>query len=79
MALTVLGIIWEALKFALAIFTVAMEDKQKADAANTAFTIDQARRKSWADAAIVKLGLDAKQGSVDAGNAWDKQDGDRKP
>jgi hypothetical protein len=79
MALTVLGIILEAFKFGLAIFVSAMDDKRKAAEAQEKFDITQERRRAWADAAITKLGLDAKKSSTDAGSAWDKQDGDRKP
>ncbi len=75
-ATTILGIIWEALKLAAAFFSVAIEDKKKAEEENRDFVIDQAKRKELADAAIMKLAAMAKKDTADAGSAWDKQDKD---
>lgn len=74
-----LTLILEVLKIGLAIFGQAMIDKAKADAANEKFVIDMARRKAWADAALLKLLMDSKKDSQDADSSWGKQDGDTKP
>ncbi len=73
----ILEIILTCLKFAFAIFGVAMEDKKKTEAENQAFKIDSARIKAWADAVLLKLQADAKADSDKARDAWDKQEGDK--